>query len=230
MLLMKLDTAVLSSSSPLPCAAGATAERSERNEVVLISPTRLHALAADAPCELHVFRHDGDAPRVDGAQVCVFEEEDEIRLGGLLQRCDGCRLEAEVAVEVLRDLLHQPLEGLPRDEAVGGVLEPADLAQRYGAWAESVRLYHPDKCWRLFSDLFPRSDRARHRKRRFLCGLRLLYSRHLPLFYGSFLCTVKRCVLYWSCQRLCFVHFVTTYKIDCRSTSTCCHVVLIFSH
>ena len=37
------------------------------------------ALAADAPGELNVFGHDGDALGVDGAQVGVLEEADQVR-------------------------------------------------------------------------------------------------------------------------------------------------------
>ena len=65
------------------------------------------ALAAD---ELNVFGHDGDALGVDGAQVGVLEEADQVRLGRLLQRQDGVRLEKQVRLEVLRDLADQALE------------------------------------------------------------------------------------------------------------------------
>jgi hypothetical protein len=48
-------------------------------------------LAPDAAHELEVLRHDGDAHGVDGAEVGVLklEEPHLVRLGGLLQRCDG---------------------------------------------------------------------------------------------------------------------------------------------
>jgi hypothetical protein len=41
---------------------------------------------------------------VDGAQVGVLEEGDEVRLDGLLQGTDGGGLEAEVGLEVLSNL------------------------------------------------------------------------------------------------------------------------------
>jgi hypothetical protein len=65
---------------------------------------RLSALPADAAGELDVLGHDGDALGVDGAEVGVLEEPDEVGLGGLLQRGDGGGPEAEVGLEVLRDL------------------------------------------------------------------------------------------------------------------------------
>jgi hypothetical protein len=65
---------------------------------------RLGALAADAAGELDVLGHDGDALGVDGAEVGVLEEADQVRLGGLLQGEDGGGLEAEVRLAGLRAL------------------------------------------------------------------------------------------------------------------------------
>uniref|UniRef100_M8B5A7 Uncharacterized protein n=1 Tax=Aegilops tauschii TaxID=37682 RepID=M8B5A7_AEGTA len=84
---------------------------------------RLGPLATDAAGELDVLGHDGDALGVDGAEVGVLEEADEVGLGGLLQRGDGGGLEAEIGLEVLRDLPHQPLEGQLADEQLGALLE-----------------------------------------------------------------------------------------------------------
>lgn len=50
------------------------------------------------------YRLDGDTLGVDGAQVGVLKEGDEVRLDGLLQGTDGGRLEAQVGLEVLGDL------------------------------------------------------------------------------------------------------------------------------
>ena len=58
------------------------------------SETRLGALATDAAGELDVLGHDGDALGVDGAQVGVLEEANEVGLRGLLERDDGRRLES----------------------------------------------------------------------------------------------------------------------------------------
>ena len=41
---------------------------------------------------------------MDGAQVGVLEEGDEVRLDRLLESADGRRLEAEIGLEVLGDL------------------------------------------------------------------------------------------------------------------------------
>jgi hypothetical protein len=41
---------------------------------------------------------------VDGAQVGVLEERDEVRLNGLLESTDGRGLEAEIGLEILGNL------------------------------------------------------------------------------------------------------------------------------
>ena len=93
----------------------------------------LRALAADAARQLDVLGHDGDALGVDGAQVGVLEQAHQVRLRGLLQREDGRRLEAQVGLEVLRDLLDEALERQLADEEIRALLVLADLAQRDGA-------------------------------------------------------------------------------------------------
>ena len=73
----------------------------EHAEAVNLS-RRLGALAVDAAGELDVLGHDGDALGVDGAEVGVLEEADEVRLGGLPQGEDGGGLEAQVRLAGLR--------------------------------------------------------------------------------------------------------------------------------
>ena len=74
------------------------------------SRRRLRALAADPAGQLDVLGHDGDALGVDGAEVGVLEEADEVSLSSLLEREDSGALEAEVGLEVLGDLTDQALE------------------------------------------------------------------------------------------------------------------------
>ena len=79
---------------------------------------RLCAVYTDTAGELDVLWHDGHTLGVDGSQVGVLEESDEVRLGGLLEGQDGGRLEPEVSLEVLSDLTDKPLEGKLSDEQV----------------------------------------------------------------------------------------------------------------
>ena len=90
---------------------------------------RLRALASDAAGELDVLGHDGHALGVDGRQVGVLKEADQVGLGRLLERQDGGSLEAEVGLEVLGNLTDKALERQLADEELGGLLVSADLAE-----------------------------------------------------------------------------------------------------
>jgi len=90
---------------------------------------RLGTLSTDSPGELDVLGHDGDPLGVDGAQVGVLEESDEVSLAGLLESHDGGALEPQVSLEVLGDLPDQTLEGELANEELGGLLVPPDLPE-----------------------------------------------------------------------------------------------------
>jgi hypothetical protein len=76
----------------------------------------LSAFSANTTSQLDVFWHDCDTLGVDGAQVGVFEEANEVRFGCFLQCHDGRRLEAQISFEVLGDLTNQALEWQLTDE------------------------------------------------------------------------------------------------------------------
>ena len=88
---------------------------------------------------------------MDGAEVGVLEEGDEVRLGGLLESDDGGSLESEVVLEILGDLADKALEGQLADEELGGLLVSADLAEGDGSRAVSVRLLDSSGCRRALS-------------------------------------------------------------------------------
>ncbi|EJK66750.1 hypothetical protein THAOC_12298, partial [Thalassiosira oceanica] len=77
---------------------------------------------------------------VDGAEVGILEEANEVGLGGLLEGEDGRSLEAEVALEVLGDLADEALERELADEEVGGLLVTADLTKGDGSGSVTVGL------------------------------------------------------------------------------------------
>ena len=58
---------------------------------------------------------------MDGAEIGIFEQGNQIGLDGLLESTDGGRLEAEVRLEVLGDFADQALEGKLADEKFGGL-------------------------------------------------------------------------------------------------------------
>lgn len=71
---------------------------------------------------------------MDGAQVGVFEERDEVGLNGLLESTDGGRLETEVRLEVLSDFTDETLEGELPDQKLSGLLVTTDLTESDGTF------------------------------------------------------------------------------------------------
>ena len=98
------------------------------------------AVTTDAASQLDVLGLDRDALGVDGAQVRVLKEADEVGLRGLLERKDGRRLEAQVGLEVLGNLADQALEGELADQEFRRALVAADLTERDGTRAVAVGL------------------------------------------------------------------------------------------
>ena len=101
--------------------------------------TRL-LLVADAASELHISGHDGHTLGVDGAQVGILEQRDEVRLSSLLESHNGRSLEAEIVLEVLSDLTDQSLEGELADEKLRALLVLADLTKSHSSGAITMRL------------------------------------------------------------------------------------------
>ena len=64
----------------------------------------LSTFSANAAGQLDILGHDGDPLGVDGTEVGVLEQTDQIRFSSFLEGHDGRRLEAEVSLEVLGDL------------------------------------------------------------------------------------------------------------------------------
>ena len=88
--------------------------------------------------------HDGDTLGVDGAQVGVLKQTDQV---GLLQSHDGGALEAEVGLEGLGDLTDQALEGELADEQLGGLLVSPDLTESHCSGPVSVGLLDSASGW-----------------------------------------------------------------------------------
>ena len=67
----------------------------------IASAGALGPFSSDPPGELDVLWHDGYPLSMDGAQVGILEEPDEVGLGCLLESHDGVALETKVGFEVL---------------------------------------------------------------------------------------------------------------------------------
>ena len=111
----------------------------------------LCAFSTYATCELHILGHDRHTLGVDGAQVRVLEQTDEVRLGSLLQfsifrvvpcgtksgvryleSSDSSALEAQIGLEVLRDLTHETLKSYCN---LMNLWVPRRLARSFFMWS-----------------------------------------------------------------------------------------------
>lgn len=79
---------------------------------------------------------------MDGAQVGVLEQTNQVSLAGLLESHDSRALEPQVSLEVLGNLPDQALEGQLADEELGGLLVPPDLPESHGTGPVPVGLLH----------------------------------------------------------------------------------------
>jgi len=102
----------------------------------------LSPLSTNPPGELDVLGHDGDTLGVDGAQVGVLEQPDQVSLAGFLKSSNSGRLEPEIGFEILSDFPHQTLEGQLPDEKLSGLLVSSDLSESHSSGPVSVRLLH----------------------------------------------------------------------------------------
>lgn len=101
--------------------------------MLMLGCSSLCAFASDPARQLDVLGHDGDAFRVNRAQVGVFEETDEVSFAGLLQSHNSGALETEIGLEVLCDLTNETLERKLADKQLGTLLVATDLTESYGA-------------------------------------------------------------------------------------------------
>ena len=79
---------------------------------------------------------------MDGAQVGVLKESNQVSLAGLLQSHDGRALEAKISLEVLSDLTNKTLEGQLADEKLGGLLVTTDLTESDCSGPVTVRFLY----------------------------------------------------------------------------------------
>ncbi len=78
----------------------------------------LAALATQTPCELNVLRHDALPTRVDGAQIGIFENTDDIRFCGFMERINCSGLETQVVFVVLSNFTNKSLKSIRTSIAI----------------------------------------------------------------------------------------------------------------
>jgi len=77
---------------------------------------------------------------MNGAEIGVFEESDQVSLGGFLESQNGRRLESGLGSNFVGDILNESLEGKFSDQKFGGFLELFDFSGGDGSRSEFVRL------------------------------------------------------------------------------------------
>jgi len=124
--------------------------------VVCLSVVYQHlcSLSTDPPGQLDVLWHDGDSLGVDGAQVGVLEETDQVGFRSFLESHDGGALEPQIGFEILGDFSDQSLEWELSDQKFSGFLVSSDLSEGDGSWSESVWLFDTTGGWGGFSGSF----------------------------------------------------------------------------
>ena len=97
--------------------------------------------------------HDGDTLAVDGTQVDVLKETDQVGLSSFLKGSNGSGLEPQVNLAFLSNFTDKTLEGQLADQQLSALLVTTDFTEGNGAWAEAVRFLDPRGSSRLASSL-----------------------------------------------------------------------------
>jgi len=108
---------------------------------------RLRSLTTETTSELDILGLDSDTLGVDGAEIGVFEERDEVSLNGLLKSTDGRRLETKITLEVLGNFTNQSLERKLSDQELSGLLVSSDFTKSDSSWLISVWLLDTTGRW-----------------------------------------------------------------------------------
>ena len=108
--------------------------------VVWVRRNFLSPLTTDSAGQLDVLGHDGHTLGMDGTQVGVLKQTNQVSLRGLLEGHDSAGLETQVGLEVLGNLPDQTLEGQLADEELSGLLVPPDLTEGHSTGAVPVGL------------------------------------------------------------------------------------------
>merc|ERR1719399_2345222 len=84
-------------------------------------------VAAKAPGQSQVARHDRNPLRMDRSQIGVLEQPNHVHLGRLLKCVERLALELQVLVVLVCDLAHEPLERELPEQQVRSLLEATEM-------------------------------------------------------------------------------------------------------
>lgn len=103
-------------------------------------------LTTQTACEGKILGLYSDTLRVNGGEIGVLKEGDEVSFCCLLQSHYSRRLEAQVRLEVLRDLADETLEGELPDKKLSRFLVATNFAQCHRSGAETMGLFYTSRC------------------------------------------------------------------------------------
>jgi hypothetical protein len=103
---------------------------------------------------LDVFGHDGDPLGVDGTQVGILKEANQISLAGFLKSSNSRALEPQVGLEILSYFTYQPLERQLTDEELSGLLVTTDFPEGYSTRLVTVRFLDTSGGWGALTGSF----------------------------------------------------------------------------
>jgi hypothetical protein len=111
----------------------------------------LRTLSSQSAGELDILGLNSDTLGMDSAQVGILEQADQVGLNGFLKSANGGRLEAEIGLEILRNLTNETLEGELSDEELSRLLVATDLTESDSSWLVSVGLLDTSGGWGGFA-------------------------------------------------------------------------------
>ena len=100
----------------------------------------LRSFSTDTTSQLNIFRHDGNTFGVNGTQVGIFKQSDEVGLGGFLQGQDGRSLESQITLEILSNFTNQALKGQFSDQQIRRFLVTTNFPQSDSSWSVTMGL------------------------------------------------------------------------------------------
>lgn len=114
--------------------------------VVISLTCSSRSFATDTTGQLDIFWHDSYAFRMDGTQVGVFKESNQVGFCGFLQGQYGRSLEAKIRLEILCDLTNKTLERQLANQQISRLLVATNFTKSHRSWAVTVGLLHSSGC------------------------------------------------------------------------------------
>ena len=105
-----------------------------------VQTAELGTLATNTTRKLNILGHDCHTLGMNGTEIGILKQSNEVGLGSFLKGQYGGGLETKIGLEVLGDFADEALEGCLADEEVGGLLVFADLTEGDGSGTVTVGL------------------------------------------------------------------------------------------